>query len=111
MRMHKKAQSTLEYAIIIAVIVGALFAIQIYMKRGMQGKLRESTDSIGEQFEAGMTSNLVTMTTSKATTNQQTINDGVTTTNLLPGGETTEKSAEEVKGWGVGITPPPGQGN
>ena len=50
-----KGQSTLEYAMIIAVVVGALLAIQIYMKRGLQGRLRESSDQIGEQFDANKT--------------------------------------------------------
>jgi len=48
--LNKKGQGTLEYAVIIAVIVAALIAMQNYVKRGMQGKLRESTDNIGEQF-------------------------------------------------------------
>jgi len=51
----EKAQSTLEYAIIIAVVVGALLAMQTYIKRGIQGKLQASTDSIGEQYSAGIT--------------------------------------------------------
>lgn len=53
--MKKNGQSTLEYAVIIAVVVGGLLAMQIYMKRGVQGKLRESTDRIGEQYSAGNT--------------------------------------------------------
>ena len=53
MLIKNKAQSTLEYAMIIAVVVGGLIAMQYYMKRGIQGKLRESTDSIGEQYSAG----------------------------------------------------------
>ncbi len=48
-----RGQSTLEYALIIAVVVGALLAMQVYMKRGMQGKLRESTDEMGGQYSAG----------------------------------------------------------
>jgi len=51
--MRRRAQSTLEYAVVVAVVVGALLAMQYYMKRGVQGKLRESTDSIGEQYSAG----------------------------------------------------------
>jgi hypothetical protein len=45
-----QGQSTLEYAVVIAVVVSALLAMQIYMKRGAQGKLRQATDDIGEQF-------------------------------------------------------------
>ncbi len=48
-----KGQSTLEYALIVAVVVAGLLAMQIYMKRGVQGKLRESIDSVGGQYSAG----------------------------------------------------------
>jgi Flp pilus assembly pilin Flp len=54
--LNKKGQNTLEYAIIIAVIVAALIAMQSYIKRGIQGKLKASTDDVGEQFSAQNTS-------------------------------------------------------
>ena len=47
---NRKAQSTVEYAVLIAVVAGALLAMQIYMKRGAMGKLRSSTDQIGDQL-------------------------------------------------------------
>ena len=50
MMWERKAQSTVEYAVLAAVVVGALLAMQIYVKRGVSGKLREATDRIGEQF-------------------------------------------------------------
>lgn len=61
---HKKAQSTLEYGVIIAVIVAALIAMQVYFKRGVQGKIRQSADDIGEQFSPGYTTGRTTTTTS-----------------------------------------------
>jgi hypothetical protein len=54
MRKHlksKRAQSTLEYAILIAVVVGALIALNLYMRRAVSGKLRESADDVGVQFD------------------------------------------------------------
>ncbi len=72
-----KGQSTLEYAVIIAVVVGALLAIQIYFKRGVQGKLRESTDQIGEQFDAANTT--VNRNTTRTGTTVQTVSAGTTT--------------------------------
>ncbi len=50
--MNKRGQSTLEYAIIIAVVVGALLAIQVYVKRGVQGRFKQASDDIGDQFSA-----------------------------------------------------------
>jgi len=47
-----KGQSTLEYVILIGFVVSALIAMGVYMKRGVQGKLRESTDQVGEQYSA-----------------------------------------------------------
>jgi uncharacterized protein (UPF0333 family) len=53
--IRKKGQSTLEYAVVIAVVVAALVAMQAYVKRGLQGKLRASTDEIGDQFSPNHT--------------------------------------------------------
>lgn len=58
--MRNRGQSTLEYAVIIVVILAALLAIQAYIKRGVQGKLRSSADSIGEQYSAGKTTSTYT---------------------------------------------------
>jgi len=59
----KKGQGTLEYAIIIVVVVAALIAMQWYIKGGYQGKLRQAADEIGEQYSAThVTSNYTTIT-------------------------------------------------
>jgi len=61
--LSKRGQSTLEYAVLIVVIIAALVAMQVYLKRGVQGRMRESADQIGEQFSPGYTvSNRVTTT-------------------------------------------------
>ncbi len=65
-KMNKKGQSTLEYGILIAVVVGALIAMSVYMKRGVQGKLRSSTDDIGEQFSPAATTSEYTITAESA---------------------------------------------
>jgi len=64
----RKGQSTLEYAVIIAVVVAALVGMQAYIKRGLQGKMKESTDQIGEQFSPGHTSMNSTITSNTFTT-------------------------------------------
>lgn len=40
-----RAQSTAEYAIILAVVIGAAVAMQIYVKRGLQAKIADGTDA------------------------------------------------------------------
>ena len=51
-----KGQSTLEYVILLGFVIAALIAMGVYMKRGMQGRLRESTDQVGGQYSARQTS-------------------------------------------------------
>lgn len=83
---NKRAQSTLEYAVIIAVVVAGLLAMQFYIERGLKGKLRTSTDNIGEQYAPGLTTG--TYTTTTGSTSAETItNAGVTTTNVTRGNQ------------------------
>ena len=50
----RRGQSFIEYSFVITVIVGALLIMQNYVSRSLQGKLKESVDSIGgEGFPAG----------------------------------------------------------
>jgi len=50
---QKRGQSTLEYAVLIVVIIGALLTIQVYIKRGVQGRLKSAADDIGDQYSDG----------------------------------------------------------
>jgi uncharacterized protein (UPF0333 family) len=40
----KKGQNTAEYAILIGVIVAAAIAMQIYVRRGMQARVKDAVD-------------------------------------------------------------------
>ena len=42
----RKAQSTMEYALLIAVIIGVFSAMQIYTRRSMQAKIKSGTDNM-----------------------------------------------------------------
>ena len=68
----KRGQSTLEYAVLIVVIIAALVAMQVYLKRGIQGRTRESADQIGEQFSPGWTTSNRVTTTYASTTDTTT---------------------------------------
>lgn len=46
--LNRKGQNTAEYAILIAVVIGAIIAMQLYVKRGLQGKVRAVTDHVGD---------------------------------------------------------------
>ncbi len=73
----KTGQSTLEYAILIAVIVGGLIAMQVYVKRGVQGRLRSSADDIGGQYSPGYVES--SFTTETSSTTMETVDAGLTT--------------------------------
>jgi uncharacterized protein (UPF0333 family) len=58
---QKRGQSTLEYAILIIIIIAALLSIQVYIKRGVQGRLKSSADDIGDQYSDGNTNSIKTV--------------------------------------------------
>jgi len=64
---NKKGQSTLEYALITAVVIAGLLLMQHYMKRGYAGKLKSSTDDIGEQYDPSKFSASYTIDNNSAT--------------------------------------------
>jgi hypothetical protein len=41
---NKKGQGTAEYAIVIGLVVAAAIAMQVYIKRGLQAKIKDGTD-------------------------------------------------------------------
>lgn len=82
----RQGQSTLEYAVLIIIIIGALLSIQVYIKRGIQGRLKGAADDIGDQFSVGNTNVTQTMTTGSTT--KDTFSAGVSSSTLV-GEETT----------------------
>ncbi len=103
-----KGQSTLEYAMIIAVVVGAIIAMQIYLRRGVQGKLRESVDNIGGQYSAGHMTSTVTVEQTGQVQSKETFGyaddgtaaykQGVSQTKVIDDGAATVKRSAEGAG-------------
>ena len=84
-------QSTLEYAILVVIVIGALLTLQVYIKRAIQGKLKSSSDDIGEQYSMANGANYYkkVVTTSYSQDNSVAgvsssglLNDTTTTTNV-----------------------------
>lgn len=46
----RKFQSTLEYATLITIVIGALLWMKGWMQKGLQGKFKTVGDSFGQQF-------------------------------------------------------------
>ena len=91
---QKRGQSTLEYAVLATVIIGALLTIQVYIKRGVQGRLKSAADDIGEQYSDGNTNEVKTTVTNSNT--EETFNAGVSSSNILGNGEITNTTDNSV---------------
>ena len=63
-QMKKRAQSTVEYMVLIGVIVAALVAMEVYFKRGMQARIRGYAEQLnqGAAYAPGATTSLGTIT-------------------------------------------------
>ncbi|MGD9014679.1 MAG: hypothetical protein PVI33_01455 [Candidatus Omnitrophota bacterium] len=59
---NKKAQVTIEYAMVIICLIAALLSMQHYIRRATQGRLREAADTIGEQYDARNVNSRLTTT-------------------------------------------------
>lgn len=46
---NRRGQNTAEYAILIGLVVAAAIAMQTYVKRGLQGRLKDGVDELVEQ--------------------------------------------------------------
>ena len=85
----RKAQTTLEYAVLIAVVAGGLIAMQVYMKRAFQGSIQSSSDDMGEQFSIDGMEKLNYSYHSKGDTHES-FKTGVTQSTVRAGGEISE---------------------
>lgn len=56
-KRNNVAQSFVEYAVLIGVVVAALIAMRIFFTRAMQEKYRQAADLFGQgqQYEKGVT--------------------------------------------------------
>ncbi len=46
---NRKAQNTAEYAILIALVIGGVVAMQTYAQRALQGRLRDASVTLRDQ--------------------------------------------------------------
>jgi Flp pilus assembly pilin Flp len=47
-----KGQSTLEYAFLVAIVAAAVIAMQFYIKRALEGRIKQSGDEISEPYDS-----------------------------------------------------------
>lgn len=76
-RAHK-GQSLMEYTILFIIVLGSFVAMSSYLKRGIQGRWKESVDSFGEQYDpSNMVSNVRYSLDANTVTLISTQNDAV----------------------------------
>jgi len=78
---QKRGQSTLEYAVLIVIIIGALLTLQVYMKRAVGSNLKKNADDIGDQYSDGNTN--VIKTTNRSSSTDEEFNAGQSSSTLL----------------------------
>ena len=54
-RRNEQGQSVLEYSVLIAVVVLVIVGGQIYFKRSLQGRWKDTAEQFGEQFTTAQT--------------------------------------------------------
>lgn len=88
MRHHRSTgQSTVETALLFAIVVAALLGIQHYYKNAIEGRARQSADQIGQQWDAEQGS----YTKSSSSTSSRTEDlaaTGVTSSTAISEGQT-----------------------
>jgi uncharacterized protein (UPF0333 family) len=62
MRFRRRGQSMLEYSILIIIIIAAFITMQIYIKRGFQGRWKSAVDELGDQYDPNKSNSVFTYT-------------------------------------------------
>ena len=102
--MRNKAQTTLEYVVLFGVIVAALVAMQVYLKRGMQGRIRGYAEQLtqGSAYSPGATTSFIKVTTNtseNSASHDKESNSEVTINQLTNREENLSSFADEPGRW------------
>ena len=101
---NRRAQTTAEYAILIGLVVAALVAMQTYVKRGLQGRMKDATDQVGlqnptlnatPQYEPYYTTQDVTQSTTATDTETTALGGAVGRTTA----NTSTRTGTQTFGW------------
>jgi hypothetical protein len=78
MRSFRKGQSILEYSLLLIIIMAAFITMQIYIKRGFQGRWKSAVDELGDQYNPATSNSSYTyLMTSNSETHITTLRDTV----------------------------------
>ncbi len=48
---RQRGQTAIEFAALVVILIAAIVTMQVYVKRGIMGRARQTADSLGEQFD------------------------------------------------------------
>jgi Flp pilus assembly pilin Flp len=74
----RKSQSMLEYTILMIIIVAAFITMQVYIKRGFQGRWKQAADDLGDQYDVNAFNSNVRYTLDSSTESTVCAVQGVT---------------------------------
>lgn len=59
-KLGKKGQSIMEYAVLISLVIAAITGMQLYVKRGLQQRIKDASDNLPGyvQTKSAITSNI-----------------------------------------------------
>lgn len=60
----RKGQNLLEYVMLLCIIVSSILIMQTYVKRAYQGRLKQESDSLGQQYSPDHTTSYTVASTS-----------------------------------------------
>lgn len=93
--MNRRAQTTIEFAVLIGVLVAGLIAMQLYMKRSLQGRMRNDANQLsggGAYSPAGLSRGLTVITTSVNEHTHLENKESVSTANIFTDVDKTEQT-------------------
>ncbi|MDD5130711.1 MAG: hypothetical protein PHS66_06685 [Candidatus Omnitrophica bacterium] len=102
LRRLKKGQSTAEYAVVIGLVIAAAVAMQVYVKRGIQGKMKDAADY--NDPAATMLRTTQYEPNYQTTENMTATRDATETTSVKQGGSVTRDIKGEEVSSRVGTT-------
>lgn len=71
MRVTNRGYHTLEIALLLIAVVAAILGMQLYVKRGLAGRLRLAAESLGDPYVPGRTTSFEV--TTLQSTRQETV--------------------------------------
>jgi Flp pilus assembly pilin Flp len=85
---NRKGQTILEYTVILIIILGVAIAMKDYVKRGVQGRWKSSSDDLGDQYDPQYVNSNIMYSTQGNSQSVVTVVNGINNNNAGSSGST-----------------------